>query len=481
MKKIVAITSLSLCLLMLIAVDAAAQFNISAEFRPRIEYRDGYSKLRDSSQVPYADILGRNRLIFDYKNEQFMSRFSIQQAYVFGENNYASDTITRNTINIYEGWFRYAFTKGVAFKIGRTELIYDDARVFGNSNWNMKGASHDVALVQWESASTGYRGDIGFAINNTAPAGAFLASYPLKNYKYLGYLYEQKKLFKDKLIVSVVAVLDVFQKPNTTIKTKTTRYDTLYVTNSNHDTIGTTILPTVTTSTIVTSFPTQLYGRITLGGTAGFTVGNLKLFGAGYYQTGHFNDGRSINAGFYGGYASYKVLKPLTLLIGYERLSGNNYSDTEGLKTKSTSFSTLYGTNHGFYGYMDMFSTQVTSGNSSGLTDLYARATLLFTGKASFEATYRMFGLANGYLPVPVKQTGDLPYAEVDKNLGSEVDLMFVYKPFNNFEVNAAYCFFLPTSTMEKLNGLKNGTSKWAQYAYIMLTYKPNFFNSGKP
>ena len=37
-----------------------------------------------------------------------------------------------------------------------------------------------------------------------------------------------------------------------------------------------------------------------------------------------------------------------------------------------------------------------------------------------------------------------------------------------------------PTSTMEKLNSLTPGKSKWAQYAYLMLTYKPNFFNSDK-
>lgn len=80
-----------------------AQFIISGEFRPRFEYRDGYLKLRDSSQTPYFVIPGRNRLTFDFKNEQFMAKFTLQHAYVFGENNYSSDTITRNTLNIYEG------------------------------------------------------------------------------------------------------------------------------------------------------------------------------------------------------------------------------------------------------------------------------------------------------------------------------------------------------------------------------------------
>ncbi|MCX6276599.1 MAG: hypothetical protein NT004_00710 [Bacteroidetes bacterium] len=383
-----------------------AQFTISGEFRPRFEYRDGYTKLRDSSKTPYLAILGRNRLIFDYKNDQFTARFSIQQAYVFGENNYSSDTITRNTINIYEGWFRYSFAKGFAIKVGRTELVYDDGRLLGNSNWGPKGASHDVAIAQWENESKGYRGDFGFAINNTAPASAFLASYPLKNYKYMAYLYEQKKFYGDKLTISFLGILDVMQKPNSV--NKILRNDTLYVVNTNHDTIGTTVIPTITP--VTTSYPTQLYGRL----------------------------------------------------------------------TKSTAFSTLYPTSHGFYGYMDMFSSLMTTGEGAGLTDLYARATFKLGGKTSLEATYRYFGLAQGYLPITISKPGEVPYIAVKKHLGSEIDLMAIYKPVKNFEINAAYCFFIPTSTMERLNSLKEGTSKWAQYAYIMLTYKPNFFTSEK-
>ena len=479
MKSSMKSAFLLLCSVILLPGSLLAQFTISGEFRPRLEYRDGYSRLRDSSQTPYADILGRNRLIFDYRNDRFQAKFSLQHAYVYGENNYSSDTVTRNTVNIYEAWFRYGFTKNFALKMGRMELIYDDGRLFGNSNWSPKAASHDAGIFQWECPASGYRGDLGFAINNTAPAGAYLSSYPLKNYKYLGYLYEQKKFFKDQLTVSVMAVVDVFQKPGKSTSKKTITHDTLYVTNAGHDTIGTTILSDTTVTSVTTSYPTQLYGRFTVGGTALYAWKNLKVFGAGYYQTGHFSDGRKISAYFFGGYASYKIIKPLTLLIAYEKLSGNDYSKTGDLKSKTTAFSTLYPTSHGFYGYMDMFSSQVTGGNFAGLTDLYARATCNFTEKASLEATWRMFGLDHGYLAVADKKTGK-PYTGVSKNLGSEVDLMFAYKLTGNFEASAAYCFFMPTSAMEQMNGLKSGTSKWAQYAYIMLTYKPNFFNSDK-
>ena len=45
--------------LMLLGTSSMAQFTVSGEFRPRAEYRDGYTKLRDSTQTAYGDILGR--------------------------------------------------------------------------------------------------------------------------------------------------------------------------------------------------------------------------------------------------------------------------------------------------------------------------------------------------------------------------------------------------------------------------------------
>jgi hypothetical protein len=130
---------------------------------------------------------------------------------------------------------------------------------------------------------------------------------------------------------------------------------------------------------------------------------------------------------------------------------------------------------------MDLFTIVVRDNLGAGLNDLYGRATISLNDKMSIEATYRWFSIPHKYLYVANPKKGKLPYQEVDtKSLGSEIDLMYVYKPIPNLELNAAYCFFLPTETMELASSLKPGTSKWAQYAYIMITYKPNFFSSEK-
>lgn len=458
-----------------------AQFAINGEFRGRGEYRDGYGTIRDSSKTPYFPILGRARLQFDYSYEKITTRFSIQDAWVFGQDNYGSDTITKNTVNIYEAWMRYSFTKSISAKAGRMELVYDDERLLGNSNWSMQAASHDAVLLQWEIPGLNYRGDFGFALNNIAPAGTYLNSYTLRNnYKYMAYLYEKKQFLNNKIDLSLLALLDAFQKPSTSVTSKKTTYDTLYVHDPNDSIIGSVIIPTVTNTTTTKAYPGLYYARFTVGANATFTIKNWNFFLSGYYQGGHYKDGRKLSSNFYIGTVSYRFCKPFRLLLGYEHMSGNNYSDTTGFKEKATGFSSLYGTGHRFYGYMDLFSSQIRDNLGPGLNQVFARGTITLNETMNIEATWRWFSLPNGYLPVDKPKSGELPYVSVKKSLGHEIDLMYVWKPLKNLEVNAAYCFMLPTETMEIQRGLKPGTSKFANYAYLMITYKPKLFTTAK-
>jgi hypothetical protein len=472
----------ALCLLVLalaIAGNAAAQFTISGEFRPRAEYRNGYLKLGDSTMTGYGTILGRSRIIFGYNSEKLQTLISLQHAFTFGENNYGSDSISKNTVNIYEGWLRYYFTKGFAVRIGRMGLTYDDQRIFGLSNWSPWGATHDIVNLEWNVPSAKYAGDYGFAINNAAPATVpYLGDYTLKNYKYMSYLYNQMKFLKEKLVVSVLGVVDAYQMANTTTTTPAKTLTT-WVTNGN-DTVGsfTTKIPA---TTAIQTHNLTIYARGTAGATAGFYWKNLSVFANGFYQTGKYKDGRNMNAYFFGGWVSYRVVKPLTLLVGYEQLSGNNASDTTKLKTEVRGFATPFSTKHQFYGYMDLYTSYLgQDALHNGLNDLYGRATVRFSDKTSLEATYRWFTLPYGYLPAKVVKTGDHPYQSVSTDLGSEIDLMFLYKPIPNLELNAAYCLYLNSHSKEIMDGLKAGTGRMGQYAYVMLTYKPNFFTSEK-
>ena len=455
---------------LLISGSSIAQFSVSGEFRPRAEYRDGYTKLRDSTQTGYFDILGRTRLIFDYKSEKFTTRFSLQHAYVFGENNFLnSDTIRNNTVNIFEAWFKYDFMDNFSIRIGRTALSYDDQRLIGYNNWRPQGSAHDIVGFQWGVPKRSYQGDFSFAVNNAAPAGAFLSNYSLKNYKYMTYLWNQMSFFRNMLKVSLMGVVDAYQLPAQYQKVTSTQI--LWVINGN-DTVGHTTL--TTTSQVPITDPNQIYARYTVGGNAWFNWKNLSIWAGGYYQGGHIQDGREVAATMWGVNAYYQIVKPFRLGAGYERLSGTNNDPNRAadVAKKVNSFNTLYGTAHQLYGYMDMFNSMLsTVPNYPGLNQLYARGTVNFSKVTSLEATWRYFSFNNEYLP-------DMK-TKIGKNLGSELDLMFLYKPVPNVELNAAYCYFFPTSSMEKLNGLKSSVSG-SQYVYLQITYKPKFFSTEK-
>ena len=455
--------------LLLLSTSSFAQFTVSGEFRPRAEYRDGYTKLRDSTQTAYGDILGRERIIFDYKNEKFTTRFSLQHAFVFGENNFFnSDTIRNNTVNIFEAWFKYNFLDNFSVRVGRIAISYDDQRLIGYNNWRPQGSAHDMVGFQWASQKAAYQGDFGFAINNTDPAGAFLSNYNMKNYKYMSYLWNQKTFFKEMLKVSLMGVLDAYQFP--TQYEKQTSTQTLWVVNGK-DTVGHTTL--TSTSLVPITNPSQIYARFTVGANVWFTWKNLSVWAGAYYQGGHIQDGRQVSANFYGGNVAYQIVKPFRLMAGYEHLSGTNNDPANKAEVakKVNSFNVLYGTNHQLYGYMDLFNSMLTtSPNYPGLNQIYARGTVNFSKVTSLEATWRYFSFGKGHLADGTK---------VNKNLGSEVDVMFLYEPLPNVDLNAAYCYFFPTSTMELYNGLKSSV-RGSQYAYLMITYKPRFFTTDK-
>ena len=457
--------------LLLLSIPSMAQFTISGEFRPRGEYRDGYTKLRDSTQSAYGDILGRTRLIFDYKSDKFITRFSLQHAYIFGENNFSnSDTIRNNTVNIFEAWFKYSFIDNFTIRVGRIALSYDDQRLIGYNNRRPQGSAHDIVGFQWGAPKRSYQGDFSFAVNNAAPAGAFLSNYSLKNYKYMGYVWNQMSFFKDMLKVSVMGVVDAFQLP---LQYKSVnKYDTLWVHNNKDSIIGHTIVKT--TSQVPITGPDQVYARYTVGANVWFGWKNLGIFASAYYQGGHIQDGRKVAAYMWAANVSYQIVKPLKLLVGYEQLSGtdNNPANAADVAKKVSSFNTLYGTAHQLYGYMDMFNSMLsTSPNYPGLNQLYARGSVNFSKVTSLEATWRYFSLGKQYL-------ADMK-TKVTQNLGSELDLMFLYKPLPNVELNAAYCYFFPTSAMEKLNNLVSSV-RGSQYVYLMITYKPKFFTTEK-
>ena len=408
---------------------ASAQFAINGELRTKTMFLDGYKQLFNGSQNPYGLIVQRSRLLLDYKKDQISFGFSVQDV-----RNWGQDLTSANNSNvgIFEAWAKYNFNEKLAIKFGRQQIKYDDERLFSVSNWSDQGIVHDLAIFQYDNKAKSVKADLGIAMNNNnfSTFTNYLTDYTVKSYKYLSYLWLNKLFMDNKLDVSLMSIIDVNQKP---------------------------------------ADPNILNSRFTLGPNINFKTEKFKIGGIFYYQGGKLADGKTVKSNFYSAKLSYNITKNLELAVAYDHYSGTNFKDTVLAKTESTTFDKLYGTGHTFLGYMDYFtgnSSDITKG--AGINDFYIRANFNFKEKHNLEATYHLYNLDKAYV------LGSL----INKNLGSEIDLVYTYKYNKIINLSLGYCTMLPNESMEYLSKIKIGESKFAQFAYLMVAFKPNFFTS---
>ncbi|MEG1685874.1 MAG: hypothetical protein RR319_08045, partial [Bacteroides sp.] len=100
-------------------ITAQQEVNLDAEYRPRVEYRDGYSAPRKESQSPDVLMLQRVRLNANYRSALINARLSVQDSRVFGETNTKGDAVAKTgdapSLFLYEAWAELVLPKGIAF------------------------------------------------------------------------------------------------------------------------------------------------------------------------------------------------------------------------------------------------------------------------------------------------------------------------------------------------------------------------------
>lgn len=107
--------------------------------------------------------------------------------------------------------------------------------------------------------------------------------------------------------------------------------------------------------------------------------------------------------------------------------------------------------------------------------DFYVRAIYKFSKKTSAELNYHYLSTTKSVIDSVSTPGVNL---KADHYLGSEVDFVLKYKPVNNLEFNCGYSFMAASPSMELIKG--GDHSKFQQWGWVMLTFKPEFFNSGK-
>lgn len=425
MRKVFALTIFGLFLLLSFS-ESYGQTSIDAEIRPRSEFRQGFGQPLPDTLKSALVTLQRTRLNFNYKGGVLSARLVLQDARVFGETDTKQPaTASTGSLGIYEAWAELLIHSGTSIKIGRQGIQFEDGRLFSLSPWSNTGNSHDLAQLRY--LAPGLDIQLGYAYNNQKAYNADTSYYSVsKMYKQLAFIHLSKTIVNG-LDLSLVGIDEGFMKSKKDL---------------------------------------SFYNRYTTGGTLQLKNDKLPL---GFFLTGYYQFGKSAPTIDLAAYllalkATYNFSDKIGGMLGADYYSG---SESTLEATKTNTFNKLpYGVNHSFNGYMEYWATLP----KGGLVNYFGGVSLKFNKKLSSDITYYAFSLAKDM------KVGKL---DVEKNLGSEVDVVLNYKFSAETTFQFAWCGYLVSDGTKMLKYKTTAIeTKFPQYAYVMLTIKPQLYKT---
>lgn len=424
MKGIFTLLGLGTFFFLCLVKSYGQQVTIDAEIRPRMEFRQGFNQPLADTLKASGLTLQRTRLNFNYTSSLLNARITLQDSRVFGETDTKQpSSATGGSLGIYEAWAEMLLLPGTSFKLGRQGVQFEDGRLFSLSPWSNTGNAHDMGQLLFNSP--GFHAQLGFAYSNQKAYNADSVYYNVsKMYKQLAFFHLTKTLVPG-LDLSLLAVDEGFEKSKTNL---------------------------------------NLYHRYTTGGTLLLKKEKLPLgfLLTAYHQSGKSSSTVDLNANLFAIKATYLLSDKTGVTAGTDYYSG---SSTTLDASQTNTFNKLpYGVNHSFNGYMEYWGSLP----KGGLINYFGGLNLKPGKKLGIDLTYYAFRLAKD---MTVSNTA------VQKNIGSELDLVLNYKMTAGTAVQFGWCSYFVTdgTRLLKLKSTEIDT-KFPQYAYLMLTIKPKFY-----
>ena len=323
---------MSLSLILMIGTGAFAQeLDANLQLRPRYEYRNGFKELMKDGSLPTSFVSQRSRLNFNFKQEKLKAKLTFQNIRVWGDVP-TTTTSDKNGIALFEAWAQYDFNAKWSARLGRQVLSYDNQRIMGEIDWAQQGQSHDAALLTFKPNN--HQLDLGFAVNSDAEK--LYRDVNTASYKHMQYAWYHTSF--SNLNMSLLFLNVGFQYNDAL---------TSELEIDNMQTFGTYL-----------SYKKNKFDA------------NLGVYG----QTGKgklVTENTSVSAWYGGLNLNYAFTDKFKAGLGYEYLSGKDQDDTD---SKIKSFNPIFGTNHGFNGFMDYFYVGNYK-NTVGLQDVFAKFT----------------------------------------------------------------------------------------------------------
>ena len=406
------------------------QLDVDLQFFTRGEIRSGAlpsSTGSENSEDQSKFILGRTRLIIDYKKSFLEAKVNMQHSGVWGQSG-------KGAFNLYEAWAKLNAPNGLFLQVGRQALAYDDERIIGLNDWAMAGMSHDVIRAGYEGH--GHKVHAIYAFNQNAENMTNGSTYyvngaqPYKTMQTLWYNYT----FRPIPLTASLLFMNIGMQMPEEIKEPKTKYQQL---------IGTYIAYQPKHWTVKGSYYHQM-GRDEMGSKLDAWMANIKV--------------------------DYLPADNYGFTAGYDYLSGDeNFAVPQGGMIGMTyhkvlnGFNPVYGSHHKFYGAMDFFyvSTYV-NGFTPGLQNLFVGGMWKPIPKLTFSAKYHYFATAS-------------KLKDVDKTLGHEIEVQASYRPLREVNLSAGYSFMAGTKTMEFLKRANDqGNLRWL---WLSLSISPRIFS----
>ncbi|UJH92064.1 alginate export family protein [Antarcticibacterium sp. 1MA-6-2] len=399
----------------------AQEFTAGIQIRPRFEYRNGFKTLLENEQEAAGFISQRSRLNLQYQEEKISVKLSMQNVRTWGDVPTVT-TADKNGIAIFEAFGQYNIQPGIFVRLGRQVLAYDNQRILGGLDWAQQGQSHDALLFNLSSGGT-HEFQLALGLNEDGE-DLYEAPYLVNTYKNL-----QMALYRFAAKNSGISLLVL---------------NTGYETETAADERKTQYLQTFGS---YYSFISEKWS------------GDISLYG----QTGKRNN-QEIQGWYVGGNLNYMVTSAFTVGVGAEYISGtDSFEDME----TSFSFTPLFGTNHGFNGFMDYFYVG-NHFNSVGIQDYY--------GKFSFRLKNAELALVPHLFYTAAKLQEGIN--NLDPYLGTEIDVVGSHRISKSLTGSLGYSQMFGTNSLEFLKG--GDADRIQNWAWVMISFHPEVFTVRK-
>ena len=412
------------------------EFTLSAQLRPRFEYRNGAYRPLEEGESPAILTNNRTRLNFDYKHTDRLHLYiSLQNVNVWGQAQQIQAVDRTGGMSVFEAYAEFPLVNTLSAKVGRQMIVLDDDRIFGSLDWHPAGRSHDAVNLNWTpSEKWTLRGFFAYnqsgstttpTLNVNTPSGQNFTPGWGQDYQHLQALHAHYNISEAHQLSLLFANLG---------------YRTNDSADQNMQTFG--------------AHYTGKSNQLSYGASA-------------YLQTGKNAEGTEKSAYMFAVNAGYKFSPIFGLTAGVDYLSGNASDDTSGKDKKFNPFS---GTNHKFYGFMDYYYVGAPGSKaapSAGLLNPYLTANVRTGEKSNLSATFHYFA------PAAKFEVGGKKHS----SYGSEIDLVYNLKvqPFIGLQVG--YSTYFANDGTKALKGTANQRG-YQDWFWCSLNINPKLFSA---